>query len=342
MSTNPNVVGSSEGTVSGAEAPLAASGRGWTAFVRRYRWVGFVLPFVVYMGVGALEPIRPPLKPKPRASGAEMSGQESQPEAGQQPLPNPPVPPAEQPNPPKDGSGQAKGNPEAKPSEIPTEAADSQAEPLPEANWAGIPYAAYPAVYTLKILLTCLAMGLVWPVYREFPFRVSGLAILVGIGGLIIWLGFGGLNWERKWLEPIGLGAFLDLGVRSGFDPFRAFPDQPAWMLWGFVALRLFGMVVVVALVEEFFLRGFLMRYVIQADWHQVQVGTLNLAALLACVLYAVLSHPGELFGATAWFLFVSLLAYKTRNIWDCVLAHATTNALLGAYILLFWEWKYW
>ena len=93
------------------------------------------------------------------------------------------------------------------------------------------------------------------------------------------------MNWERKWLEPLGLGAFLDLGVRSGFNPFRVFQDQPAWMLWGFVALRLFGMVVVVALVEEFFLRAFLMRYVVQADWWTLPVGRLTLDALATCVL---------------------------------------------------------
>jgi len=185
MSTHPNGFGPSEGNDSGAEAPLVASDRGWTAFLCRHRWVGFVLPFVVYMGVGSLEPIRP-LKPNPRLPGAEMLGQENLPEAGQQPLPNPSVLPTELPNPPEAGSGQAKRNTEGKLSQVPPAASHSQAEPLPEANWAGITYAAYPAVYTLKILLTCLAIGLVWPVYREFPFRVSGLAVLVGMASLII------------------------------------------------------------------------------------------------------------------------------------------------------------
>ncbi len=364
----------------------------WKDLLHRHRWLGFVLPFGVYMAVGALEPIRPPLKPKPHPMPDQLPAAEQvlEPALNQQnpsadsaqltekgslqaaPADSPSnapaekLPPAKQspplqsertnrkPNPPPgehlldnpSGLVSDAGHPEAPPASKENQAVLSasppQAEPLPEANCAGIPYSAYPAVYALKILLTCVAIGLVWPVWRQFPLRVSLLAVLVGMGGWIIWLGFGGLDLERKWLEPIGLGGFLDLGARSGINPFRTFLHQPAWMLWGFIALRLFGMVVVVALVEEFFLRGFLMRYVQQADWWQAPVGSLSLTALIACVVYAVLSHPAELFAASLWFLFVTLLAYKTKNIWDCVLAHATTNALLGAYILLLAEWKYW
>lgn len=297
-----------EGSVpSRGHQPDTTAPRGWRGLWQRHRWLGFVLPFVVYMGVGAFEPIRPPPKPKPPSLPEPLA---DLPQSLESPGPVSPPTPA--------------------------------AQPLPKANWAGIPYTAYPAVYTLKVLLTCLAILLVWPVYREFPLRGSLLAVWVGMGGLIIWLGFGQLNLERHWLEPLGLGTMIDLGARSGFNPFRMFQDQPAWIVWGFVAVRLFGMIVVVALVEEFFLRGFLMRYVVQADWWTVPVGHITFGALTACVLYAVLSHPAELFGAVVWFLFVSLLAYKTKNIWDCVLAHATTNALLGLYILLLAEWKYW
>jgi len=375
--------GSGHRGVDALESSLECSGGRWGLLVRRRRWLGFVLPFVVYMGVGAFEPIRPPPKPKPPLMPEQPGEQTALPETPPTDL-NPPTPSGPPPAPSADQGaptgGSSEGRPKSSESRVenaegraektgqpteqspPPEAGPGAAKPHapkpnsrpapagsvlpselpPEVNWAGIPYAAYPTVYALKILLTCLTIGLIWPVYRQFPVRMSGLAILVGMGGLIIWLGFGQLNWERKWLAPMGLGALVDMGVRSGLNPFRVFQDQPAWMLWGFVALRLFGMVVVVALVEEFFLRGFLMRYVVQANWWEVPVGQITLGALLACVLYAVLSHPGELFAATAWFLLVTWLAYRTKNIWDCVAAHAVTNALLGTYILLLAEWRYW
>ena len=50
-----------------------------------------------------------------------------------------------------------------------------------------IPYAYYPWVYAAKIALTVAAVAFVWPGYRQFPLRLSPLAILVGIvGGLAV------------------------------------------------------------------------------------------------------------------------------------------------------------
>jgi hypothetical protein len=31
----------------------------------------------------------------------------------------------------------------------------------------------------------------------------------------------------------------------------------------------------------------------------------------------------------------------RTRNLGDCILAHAVTNACLGAYVLVFSKWQY-
>lgn len=334
----------------GEDQGVAAVGEGGGTWLERRRWIVFVLPFVVYMGVGAFEPIPP--KPKPK-SPEELA-------AAAQAGPSAPVDPgAEQPAPADPGAAQPA--PGDAPGEKPA-ADDAGAEPAapkpaghagpppdapsteepPTANWMGIPFTYYPTVYAIKIGLTVLAMLLVLPGYRWFPCRVSPLAFLAGAGGLILWVGMYELHLESKWLEPLGLGPFLDLGYRSGFNPFRALREQPEWILWGFIALRMLGFVVIVAVVEEFFLRGFLMRFVTRADWWALPVGSASVAAIVACVLYAVLSHPAEAFAATAWFLFITLLAVKTKNIWDCVAAHATTNLLLGIYILVLKEWKYW
>lgn len=339
-----------------------ASGAGGGTFYERHRWVVFVLPFVVFMAVGAFEPIPPKPKPKsPEELAASLQG--AQPAPAEKPAPGDPA--AEKPAPGDSGAekpapgdpGMEKPAPGDAPAEKPAPS-DSAAEPAalapagppaeqpaaeeyPTANWAGIPFTYYPLVYAIKIGLTVLAMLLVLPGYRWFPCRVSPWAILAGVGGVILWVGMCELQLEAKWLEPLGLGSFLELGTRSGFNPFRAFHDRPEWMLWGFIALRLFGFVLIVAIVEEFFLRGFLMRFVMRADWWEAPVGSASVSAVVACVIYAVLSHP-EVFAAAAWFLFITLLAVKTKNIWDCVAAHAITNLLLALYVLVLQEWKYW
>jgi membrane protease YdiL (CAAX protease family) len=35
----------------------------------------------------------------------------------------------------------------------------------------------------------------------------------------------------------------------------------------------------------------------------------------------------------------VAWLAIRTKNVWDCIAAHATTNLLLGIYVLTADEW---
>jgi CAAX prenyl protease-like protein len=277
--------------------------RGRRALLERHRWLVFVLPFAVYMIAGILEPAKPVAKVGPPPSA---DGQAATVE--------------EQAAPPQPDEGR---EPPAKP-------------------WftSPIPYQFYPLTYTIKILLTLAAIAFVLPGYRAFPCRVSPLAILVGAAGIIVWIGLCEL--QQKWVEPLGLKWLVAQGGRSIFDPYQAFAHQPAWMLWGFIAVRLAGMVVVVALVEEFFLRGFLMPFVMQADWWTVPFGRVNVAAVAVCVLYAILSHPGELFAAAAWFLLITLLMVKTKNLWDCVAAHAVTNLLLGIYVLALHDWRLW
>jgi len=32
----------------------------------------------------------------------------------------------------------------------------------------------------------------------------------------------------------------------------------------------------------------------------------------------------------------------RTRNVWDCVAAHAITNAILGIYVVAYGQWPLW
>jgi len=202
-----------------------------------------------------------------------------------------------------------------------------------------IPYAAYPWVYLVKILATLAAIGFVLPGYRQFPLRVSLLSVMVGVVGVVVWIGLCKLHLESRFLEPLGLGRFLDLGQRSGYDPFARI-SNPAGA-WSFLAVRLLGLVVVVPVIEEFFLRGFFMRFAMEHDWWKVPFGTATPLAIAIAPLYGILTHPAELVAAAVWFSLVTWLMIRTRNLWDCVVAHAVTNLLLGAWVLATGEWHF-
>ena len=45
------------------------------------------------------------------------------------------------------------------------------------------------------------------------------------------------------------------------------------------------------------------------------------------------------LLAAAIWFSLVTWLMKKTRSLGDCIVAHATTNLLLGCYVLYSGEW---
>ncbi len=275
--TARGVVGVSEAARESGKGPSARDGErsmkaeGGVKLLDRHRWMVFVLPFAVYMLVGALEP---------------------------------------------------------------------KAETETSASWLSIPYSFYPMVYTLRIALTLAAVAFVGPGYRAFRVRPRMMSVVVGIVGVVVWVGLAELQLEQRLLGPLGLGGFVDSGARSAYNPFvQMSADRWAWA-WAFLAVRFFGLVAVVPLVEEFFLRGFLMRFFVQQQWWEVPIGSRDgVALVIAVAAYPVLSHPAEALAAIAWFSLVTWLVMKTRNIWDAVVAHAVTNLLLGVYVVVWDRW---
>lgn len=201
-------------------------------------------------------------------------------------------------------------------------------------------YNLYPFIYSLKIGLTCLAMVWVWPGYRQFPFKICWLAVAVGIVGAVLWVA---INKGQQLIDPqfltnLGLESLTRLGARPGFNPLDQLNHDPR-LAWSFLAIRFFGLVLVVPVMEEFFLRGFAMRYVIEYDWWKVPFGTVTLAALAVGTGVPMLLHPQELLAAFVWFSLVTWLMIRTRSIWDCILAHSVTNLLMGLWVLWSGDW---
>ncbi len=212
--------------------------------------------------------------------------------------------------------------------------------PEPPGRFA-VAYENYPVVYTVKILLTLVAMAVVLPGYRTFRLRVRPIALAVGVVGAALWIGLCLLRLELRLLTPLGLDGLLGLGARSAYNPFEQIAD-PVWA-WAFLAVRFFGLVVVVAVIEEFFLRGFVMRFIATDErWWQLPLDQMTAAALVAGTVVPMLMHPAELLAALVWFSLVTWLMLRTANIWDCVTAHAVTNLLLGVYVVTSGDWRLW
>lgn len=198
----------------------------------------------------------------------------------------------------------------------------------------------YPVYYGVAIAITTGTVLAFLPAYRQFPLRFHYGALLVGALGVFVWIGLCKLKLEIGLAGLVGLSWEPD--GRAAFNPFAEFRRSPL-SLWGFLAVRFYGMACLVPLIEELFLRGFVMRFFADADWWKVPIGTLTPAVFGISILYAVTSHPWhEALAAAAWFSMVTFLVWKTKNLWDGVVAHATTNLLLGIYVVLWEDWGLW
>jgi hypothetical protein len=62
---------------------------------------------------------------------------------------------------------------------------------------------------------------------------------------------------------------------------------------------------------------------------------------LAVTVALSALSHPEWLVAALTNLIYC-LWIQRTKSLFSTVVAHATTNAALGAYVLVSHNWKYW
>ncbi len=159
-------------------------------------------------------------------------------------------------------------------------------------------------------------------------------SVLLGLAVFVIWIGPDLLfpGYRHSWLFDNAL-----VRASTGNLPAPALRTG-AW----FVFFRLGGSILLVPVAEELFWRAWLMRRLISPRFEKVALGAYGAEAFwLTAVLFA--SEHGTYWdvGLAAGILY-NWWMIRTRSLADCILAHATTNAALAAYVLLAHQWQYW
>ena len=171
------------------------------------------------------------------------------------------------------------------------------------------------------------------PVLRTAPSKPL-LSILIGLAVFVVWIGPDLIspNWHHFILFNNGV-----VGHPAGNTP-PASKNDPV-----FLVFRIAISVVAVPILEELFWRGWLMRSLIDAnDFTRVPLGAYTpLAFWAVAVLFA--SEHGSFWdvGLVTGIIF-NWWMIRTRNLWDCIIMHAVTNAALAAYVVLCGQWQYW
>jgi len=159
-------------------------------------------------------------------------------------------------------------------------------------------------------------------------------SILVGIAVFVIWIGPDLIapGWRHLILfdNPV-------MGHPAENTP-PASKSDPIFLLF-----RVGLSVIAVPILEELFWRGWLMRWMVDPkNFERVPLGAFAPAAFwLTAILFA--SEHGSFWdvGLAAGIVY-NWWMIRTRNLWDCILAHAVTNGLLAAWVIGAGQWQYW
>lgn len=181
-------------------------------------------------------------------------------------------------------------------------------------------------IFPLQTLCCGAALVFLWPQYALKSPKHWLMTVLVGVLVLVIWI------------APQEL---LNAPPRlKGFDP-DYFQSQTLY--WSSLGLRFLRLVVVVPLLEEIFWRGFLLRYLIEPRFEKVAFGSFSWSSFSIVTLAFGLAHWGPDFvPALMTGALYNWVAYRTRSLGSCILAHAVTNLLLGFYIMATGQWGFW
>ena len=172
------------------------------------------------------------------------------------------------------------------------------------------------------------------PVYSQWPW-----AVLAGVVVFIFWV-LPESPWAERWQGLHGL--YMRYAVRGG-DPALAGlrPYAPGNCGWLLTSVRLAGSAFVIAVAEEFFWRGFLLRWLRGHVFTAVDPCRIGWGLLAASSLLFGLEHSRWLAGMGAGMVY-GILYIRTGNLWVPIVAHVVTNLLLGFYVLHFDAYKFW
>lgn len=158
------------------------------------------------------------------------------------------------------------------------------------------------------------------------------------------------LDWKFGWLA-VATGtlvfafwvvldrAFNGSGAMAMPSVLAASPS-PVRIAW--IAIRTLAAVVTVPIAEELAFRGFLLRRLVSLDFDSVPLRGLHWLALLASSVVFGLLHGGRWVMGTAAGVSYGLIQARRGRIGDAAAAHAVSNALLAAYVLIFQQWQFW
>lgn len=201
----------------------------------------------------------------------------------------------------------------------------------------------------LMPLLAVLAAGMIAHALSSGFDLLYPLRLMAAIA--VLWAyrrRYAAIDWTFTW-RALAAGALL-CGVWVVFAHFLTTPSPmpetlallPPLQRAAWIGCRVAAATITVPLVEELAYRGYLLRRLVRADFQSVAFQEVRWPALWLSAIAFGVTHGGLWLPGILAGLAYGALAMKTGKLGESVAAHAATNALLAAYVLLFNQWQLW
>jgi exosortase E/protease (VPEID-CTERM system) len=183
-------------------------------------------------------------------------------------------------------------------------------------------------LYPARVLGTAIAIWFLWRslVSRLKQTRIfSWSAVGIGVAVFVIWIllekAFGGPDTGASIAENLGKASY---GLAA------------TWLVF-----RVLGSVVIAPIAEELAFRGYLLRRLLSTDFENVSSPDFTWLSFLGSSILFGAMHGRWLAGTLAG-MFYAWAMYRRGRIADSIIAHATTNALIGMEVLILGHWGLW
>jgi exosortase E/protease (VPEID-CTERM system) len=180
-------------------------------------------------------------------------------------------------------------------------------------------------LYPLRFVAAGWAIWHYRKAYKAIQWRFGWEALAVGAAVFLVWI-------FPHFREAQPVATALGTGLNQLSVPAR----------WAWISIRIVAAVITVPLAEELAFRGFLARRLVNRGFDGLPLGRLTVLSILISSLVFGLMHGQQWMVGTVAGLAYAVLARWKGRLGDAVAAHAVSNLLLAAWVLMRGDWGLW
>lgn len=185
--------------------------------------------------------------------------------------------------------------------------------------------AGFEWLYPLRFVAAGGALWLLRRSYRKMDWRVSWGGPAIGVAVFAVWIAL-----ER--VTHPSAGEAMPAALAGASPGARA--------VW--ISIRALAAATTVPIAEELAFRGFLLRRLMAEDFEAIPFERFSYFALVGSSIVFGAMHGGRWMAGTLAGLLYALAMLRKGRLGDAVVAHATTNAILAVYVVVWSQWQLW